>query len=74
MPEDKMTRAIMHARECDLCIVLGSSLVVYPAASIPDFAVQGQAKVMVINREATTLDRSADLVIHDSVSVLGQMV
>ena len=74
MPEDKMTRAIMHARDCDLCIVLGSSLVVYPAASIPDFAVQGQAKVMVINRESTSLDRSADLVIHDSVSVLGQMV
>ena len=74
MPEDKMSRAIMHARDCDLCIVLGSSLVVYPAASIPEFAVQGQAKVMVINREATILDRSADLVIHDSVSLLGQMV
>ena len=74
MPEDKMSQAIMHARDCDLCIVLGSSLVVYPAASIPDFAAQGHAKVMVINREPTPLDRSADLVIHDSVSVLGQMV
>ncbi len=74
MPEDKMTQAIMHARDCNLCIVLGSSLVVYPAASIPEFAVQGQAKVMLINRESTVLDRSADLVIHDSVSLLGKMV
>ncbi len=74
MPEDKMSQAIMHARECNLCIVLGSSLVVYPAASIPDFVVQGQGKVMLINRESTVLDRSADLVIHDSVSLLGKMV
>jgi len=36
--------------------------------------VQGQAKIMVINREGTFLDRQADLVIHESVSVLAQMV
>ena len=74
MPEHKMSQAIMHARNCDLCIVLGSSLVVYPAASIPEYAVQGQAKIMIINREGTFLDRQADLVIHESVSALAQMV
>jgi NAD-dependent deacetylase len=74
MPEHKMSQAIMHARDCDLCIVLGSSLVVYPAASIPEYASQGRARIMIINREPTFLDRQADLVIHDSVSVLAQMV
>ncbi len=74
MPEHKVSQAIMYARECDLCIVLGSSLVVYPAASIPEYAVQGQAKLMIINREPTSLDRSADLVIHSSVSALADMV
>ena len=74
MPEQEMSRAIIHARDCELCIVLGSSLVVYPAASIPEMAVQGQAKVMVINREPTSIDRYSDLVIRGSVSVLGQMV
>ncbi len=74
MPEDKVAQANMYASECDLCIVLGSSLVVYPAASIPEYAVQGQAKIMIINREGTFLDRQADLVIHESVSVLAQMV
>jgi NAD-dependent deacetylase len=74
MPEHKMSQAVMHAGDCELCIVLGSSLVVYPAASIPEYALQGQAKIMVINRERTFLDRQADLVIHDSVSVLAQMV
>lgn len=74
MPEDKMSQAIMHAQDCDLCIVLGSSLVVFPAASIPQYAAQGEAKMMIINRDPTFLDSQADLVIHDSVSVLARMV
>lgn len=75
MPQDKMEAAFMHARACDLCIVLGSSLVVYPAASVPAYAVQAGAKLMIINRDETPLDPQADLVSHGSVSeVLGEMV
>lgn len=75
MPEDKMTQAIMHAGNCDLCIVLGSSLVVYPAASVPVHAAKNGARLMIINRDETPLDSQADLVIHDSVCrALVQMV
>ena len=75
MPEDKMRQATMYAGECDLCIVLGSSLVVYPAASIPVHASQNGAKLIIINRDETPLDSEADIVVHESVSeVLGQMV
>ena len=75
MPEDKMALAFKYARECDLCIVLGSSLVVYPAASVPEHAVSHGAKLMIINFTPTSLDARADLVIHDSVSkALGEMV
>ncbi|MBW1702725.1 MAG: Sir2 family NAD-dependent protein deacetylase [Deltaproteobacteria bacterium] len=75
MPQDKMEQAIMHARDCDLCIVLGSSLVVYPAASVPMQAVQDGAKLIIVNRDETPLDTAADLVIHESVSrVLAQIV
>ena len=75
MPEDKMAQAMMHAGECDLCVVMGSSLVVYPAASVPVHAVQDGAKLIIINRDQTPLDGQADLVIHESVSkALGQMV
>ena len=75
MPEDKMADALMYARECDLCIVLGSSLVVYPAASVPVHAVQNGARLIIINRDETPLDAEADLVCHESLSkVLGQMV
>ncbi|GAG16389.1 unnamed protein product, partial [marine sediment metagenome] len=75
MPEKEMADSIMYARECDLCIVLGSSLVVYPAASVPIQAVENGAKLMIINRDETPLDSQADLVIHDSLTkVLGQIM
>ena len=75
MPEDKMAQAITHARECDLCIALGSSLVVYPAASVPAYAVKSGAKLMIINHDETPLDSMADVVVRESVSkALGQMV
>ena len=75
MPEDKMADALMYAHECDLCIVLGSSLVVYPAASVPVHAVQNGARLVIINRDETPLDAEADLVCHESLSkALGQMV
>ena len=75
MPEDKMIRAIKYAGDCDLCIALGSSLIVYPAASVPAHAAKSGAKLMIINREETPLDSMADLVIHDSVSkVLNEIV
>jgi NAD-dependent deacetylase len=66
MPQDKVQESLRLARECDLCVVLGSSLVVYPAASIPSHAVEHGAKLLIINRDETPLDRVADLVIHES--------
>lgn len=75
MPEDKMAKAYRLAEECDLCIVLGSSLVVYPAAYIPMHAVEKGAKLMIINRDGTGLDSKAALVVHDSIGkVFGEMV
>jgi len=75
MPTDKMALAFTYAQECNLCIVLGSSLVVYPAASVPAHAVERGAALMIINRDETPLDSQADVVIHESVSsALGQMV
>ncbi len=68
MPDDAMTEAMNYTRQCDLCMVLGSSLVVYPAASIPEYAVQNGARLIIINRDETPLDYRADLVIHDSVT------
>lgn len=64
MPESKMAAAFKCAGECDLCMVLGSSLVVYPAASIPIQAVENGAGLLIVNRDPTPMDQDADVVIH----------
>lgn len=64
MPADKMRRAVALARDCDLFLAVGSSLVVHPAAGIPLEAVQAGARLVIVNREPTPLDPVADLVLR----------
>lgn len=75
MPEVPMLRAAQAIEACDLCIVLGSSLVVYPAAGFPETAKRRGARLAIVNREETGLDAIADLVIHRGIGdVLGGAV
>ena len=75
MPEAAMLRAQAETMAADLCIVLGSSLVVYPAAGFPERAKRNGAKLVIVNNEETGLDRIADLVIHRGIGhVLGSAV
>jgi NAD-dependent deacetylase len=66
LPEKTLKQATLHATRCDLFIVIGSSLVVYPAASIPVYAKGSGAKLVIINREPTSCDSTADVLIHHS--------
>ena len=70
MPEDKMLQASEEALLCDLVIVLGSSLVVYPASAIPMEAKRNGDKMVIINREPTDQDPFADLVLHTEIGPL----
>jgi len=67
MPEDAMRRASQLARSCDLFVVIGSSLVVWPAAGMPLLAKESGARLVIINREPTEQDDEADLVIHHDI-------
>lgn len=67
MPEQKMVRATEEADASDLCIVLGSSLTVYPAAGIPIYAKQTGSKLVIINRDPTDQDALADLVLNTEI-------
>tara|TARA_Y100000588_G_scaffold260592_1_gene275180 strand:- start:229 stop:462 length:234 start_codon:yes stop_codon:yes gene_type:complete len=67
MPEREMKLAEASTKAADLFIVLGSSLVVYPAASLPVSAKNEGAKLIIVNREPTELDQLADLVIHAEI-------
>jgi NAD-dependent deacetylase len=67
LPPTVMQNAFQLARQADVLLALGSSLVVEPAASIPRIAKQHGAKLAIINRDPTPLDDLADLVLHESI-------
>ncbi len=67
MPEAPMARAEEETLAADLFLVLGSSLVVRPAADFPVLAKEIGAKLVIVNREPTPLDPIADLVLHDEI-------
>ena len=55
------------AEETDLLLVMGSSLVVEPAASLPTIAQRNGARVVIINRDATDKDQVADLLLRGEI-------
>ena len=64
MPVAEMRRAEQETLLADLFVVMGSSLVVYPAAAFPELAKRNGARLVIINQQETPLDRIADLVLH----------
>ncbi len=64
LPLEVWNRSVQAAEQCDLMLVMGSSLVVYPAAGLPQTALANGAKLIIVNREATECDALADVVLH----------
>lgn len=64
MPREAIDAAYALARSADVVLVVGSSLVVYPAADIPLVAVRSGARMVVVNAEPTPFDALAEVVIH----------
>jgi NAD-dependent deacetylase len=64
MPQAAMKRALAASLDCDLFLVIGSSLVVSPAAQFPRIAKDNGAVLAILNRDPTPLDTLADLVLH----------
>ncbi len=67
MPEQPMRRAQELAQSCDLFLVIGSSLVVWPAAGFPLVAKRSGARLAIVNREPTEFDDMADLVVRQDI-------
>jgi len=75
MPVDEMHRAEQETLQADLFIVLGSSLVVYPAAGFPRIAKENGSSLVILNRDPTDLDVFADIVLNAEIGpVLGDAV
>ena len=65
LPMTELNNATDCSANCQLFIVIGSSLVVYPAAYMPTYAVNAGAKLILINREPTHMDRAAHIRIYE---------
>lgn len=75
LPMEIFLEAQMESQACDLMLVVGSSLTVVPAASLP-LAARGQgAELIIVNLQETPADGVAEVVIHEDVAeVLPQIV
>jgi len=61
LPRKELADSYWHSQNCDLFVVAGSSLVVTPAADMPRVALQSGARLVVISKGETPLDRAAHL-------------
>lgn len=64
VPAD-LERAQRAAQDCDLFLAVGTSLTVYPAAALPEFALNAGARLVVMNAQETPFDRFSAAVAHD---------
>ncbi len=72
LPEDAFTNGIKAISNADMLIVMGSSLTVYPASSMIDY-FRGKYLV-IINKDKTSYDYKADLVINDNLAKVSKEV
>jgi NAD-dependent SIR2 family protein deacetylase len=61
LPEKELMLSAEHARRCDMMLVLGSSLVVNPAASLVGLALKQRARVVLVNQGETPYDEFVEL-------------
>jgi NAD-dependent deacetylase len=64
LPRVVFAQALQAVRECQLMLIVGSSLTVYPVDTLPSVAKENGASVVIINEEATPFDDVADLTIR----------
>jgi NAD-dependent deacetylase len=64
LPEEALREATFYSNNCDLFIVIGSTLVVTPAAFMPSYAVESGARLVIINLSTTPLDHEATILIR----------
>lgn len=70
-----MAQATAAVEQCDLLLVVGSSLEVEPAASLPELARNAGARLVIVNRDPTRLDDIADAVVRGQIGdVLPELV
>jgi len=75
LPPEVLDAATAYSRHCDLFLVVGSSLVVHPAALMPAYAKEAGARLIIVNIGETPYDSRADILIEGKAGdVMSKMV
>ncbi len=74
LPADVLSEAARVARESDLFFAIGSSLVVHPAAGLPQLAAEAGSRLVIINRDPTPLDSLAAVRFSQSIGEVLQRI
>lgn len=74
LPYDAIATAYYESSRSDLMLVLGTSLAVYPAASLPETVKSHGGKLIIINLESTQKDYLGDIVIHGKLGIIVPMI
>jgi len=70
LPQKAWFEAQREARNCDLMVVVGSSLEVLPVAGLPMQAIDRGAHLIIINNSDTYLNVRADVVLREDVAAV----
>jgi NAD-dependent deacetylase len=70
LPEAELTRARELSTRCDLFLVVGSSLQVTPASTLPRLALNRNIPLVIVNIQPTPYDNYADVVIHEKAGMV----
>ena len=73
LPAQALKQAVTESQEADVMLVLGTSLTVYPAASLPEYTLRNSGKIVIINNMPTPLDGKAFLHFDDLGSVFEKL-
>ncbi|MDR2542447.1 MAG: NAD-dependent deacetylase [Treponema sp.] len=73
LPVEALKLATIESRQADLMLVLGTSLTVYPAASMPEYTLRSGGKIVIVNNMSTPLDSRALLKFDELESVFEEL-
>lgn len=73
LPADALRQATEEAQQADLMLVLGTSLTVYPAASLPQYTLSRGGEIIIVNNQSTPLDGRAALRFDDLGEVFEEL-
>ena len=74
LPVMPWERSVELSRSADLFIAIGSSLLVSPANALPDLAIRGGSKIIVLNNTPTPFDGEAELVVKEKIGEFSSAV